>query len=249
MSQFNHPITQSPDHSIPPRARTRAVFFDVDFTLIHPGPMFLGEGYRAFCERYGIQVDAAKFAAAVSAAAPLLDDRGDSPYDAEIFVAYTRRIIEEMGGEGPQLDACAREIYDEWAGCHHFQLFDDVPEVLRGLAADGIRIGLISNSHRCLDSFQSHFELRDVVSAAVSSPEQGYMKPHPRIFARALELVAVEPHEAVMVGDSVCHDVEGALRAGWRAVLLHRTEGPAPPRASELGVPVVRSLRELPSLL
>ena len=31
--------------------QTRAVFFDVDFTLIYPGPVFQGEGYRAFCAR------------------------------------------------------------------------------------------------------------------------------------------------------------------------------------------------------
>jgi len=30
---------------------TKAVFFDVDFTLIAPGPMFRGEGYQAFCAR------------------------------------------------------------------------------------------------------------------------------------------------------------------------------------------------------
>ena len=36
---------------------TRAVLFDVDFTLIHPGPMFQGEGYRAFCARFGIEAD------------------------------------------------------------------------------------------------------------------------------------------------------------------------------------------------
>jgi hypothetical protein len=34
---------------------TRAVFFDVDFTLIYPGPTFLGEGYQQFCERHGLQ--------------------------------------------------------------------------------------------------------------------------------------------------------------------------------------------------
>jgi len=27
---------------------TSAVFFDVDFTLIYPGPTFQGEGYRRF---------------------------------------------------------------------------------------------------------------------------------------------------------------------------------------------------------
>ena len=39
------------------RGVTRAVFFDVDFTLIYPGPTFRGEGYQRFCARHGIAVD------------------------------------------------------------------------------------------------------------------------------------------------------------------------------------------------
>jgi putative hydrolase of the HAD superfamily len=230
---------------------TKAVFFDVDFTLIYPGPMFRGEGYRAFCARYGMEVDAAKFSAAVASAAPLLDGPDDTPYDADIFVAYTRHIIEEMGGRGPQLDACAREIYSEWAACQHFELYDDVPDVLRALTTAGIRVGLISNTHRCLASFQSHFELQGLISATVSSSDHGLMKPHPSIFAAALQLVGVDAAEAVMVGDSVRQDIEGALRAGMKAVLLHRREGPHA-HARELWsrvVPVIHSLRELPNLV
>jgi putative hydrolase of the HAD superfamily len=227
---------------------TRAVFFDVDFTLIHPGPTFLGQGYQTFCARYGIDVDAAKFAEAVAGAAPLLDGPEDTRYTDEIFIVYTRRIIEGMGGTGSTLDACAQEIYREWAACHHFELYDDVPDVLRELASAGVRIGLISNSHRCLASFQSHFELQGLITATVSSSEHGFMKPHPSIFSAALQLVNVSPAEAVMVGDSLRHDVEGAMRAGMRGVLLHRGDAPAT-RARELGVPVIRSLRDLPRLL
>jgi putative hydrolase of the HAD superfamily len=73
------------------------------------------------------------------------------------------------------------------------------------------------------------------------------MKPHPSIFSAALRLVDVAPADAVMVGDSLRHDVEGAIRAGMRGVLLHR--GDRPVDASESGVPVIRSLRELPALL
>ena len=109
----------------------RAVLFDVDFTLIYPGPMFRGEGYRSFCERYGITVDPRGFDTAVASAAPILDGPGDAIYDAEIFVRYTRHIIEQMGGRGDQLDACAREIYAEWAACQHFELYEEVPRVLR----------------------------------------------------------------------------------------------------------------------
>jgi len=225
-----------------------AVFFDVDFTLIYPGPTFRGDGYREFCARYGMEVDASRFAAAVAGAAPLLDGPEDTRYDAEIFVLYTRRIIEGMGGTGDRLDACAREIYAEWAACQHFELYDDVPGVLREIAEAGIRIGLISNSHRCLASFQSHFELQGLISAAVSSSEHGFMKPHPSIFSAALQLVNVAPADAVMVGDSLRHDVEGAIRAGMRGILLHRGDTPIGP-AAELGVPVIKTLRELPGLL
>ena len=228
----------------------RAVFFDVDFTLIYPGPTFRGEGYRDFCGRYGMEVDPSRFGQAVASAASLLD-RDDAVYDAEIFVAYTRHIIERMGGRGPNVDACAREVYAEWAACRHFELYDEVADVLRSLAASGLRLGLISNSHRCLASFQSHFELDGLISAAVSSSDHGFMKPHPSIFSAALGLVDVPPGAALMVGDSVRQDVEGALAAGMRAALLHRGDTP-PAEAADLaarGVPVIRSLTEVPSLV
>lgn len=213
--------------------------------------MFQGSGYRAFCARHGIEVSEDRFPAAVISAAALLDAPDDTPYDAEIFVAYTRHIIERMGGVGPRVDACAREIYAEWASCQHFDLYDEVPGALRDLVSSGRRIGLVSNSHRCLASFQSHFELEGLISAAISSPEHGFMKPHPTIFLAALQLMEVPPGEALMVGDSIRHDVEGALAAGMRAVLLHRAALPHP-KTDELalrGVPVIRSLRELPAVL
>jgi HAD superfamily hydrolase (TIGR01549 family) len=228
----------------------KAVLFDVDFTLIYPGPTFRGEGYQAFCARYGMDVDAAKFEAGVASAGPLLESP-DDVYDPEIFIAYTNRIIEVMGGSGPRVDDCSREIYREWAACQHFEMYDDVPAVLRQLSDAGLRIGLISNTHRCLASFQSHFELQGLISATVSSSDHGLMKPHPSIFSAALQL------DAVMVGDSFKHDVVGALNVGMKAVLLNRGDDAAPrvavPRrgsgADDHQVSVIHSLRELPGLL
>ena len=223
---------------IPP---VRAIFFDVDFTLIYPGPTFQGEGYEQFCTRHGIVIDRSRFNDAVIAASSVLDDEQDHVYTAGIFVRYTRRVIEGMGGRGEALDACAREIYDEWAACQHFFLYEDVAPALRELAARGYRLGLISNSHRCLESFQTHFDLRGF-AAAVSSAEHGYMKPHPSIFAAALAQAGVTAEESLMVGDSVAHDIEGARRAGLRGVLVHRSGGD-PPRVGD--VPVITALSEL----
>ena len=225
--------------------RVAAVCFDVDFTLIYPGPTFQGEGYQCFCADHGIIVDPSRFGEAVRNASSILDAAQDYAYDPEIFVRYTGRIIEGMGGHGPLVPVCAREIYDEWAACQHFFLYDDVAPVLREVAANGLKIGLISNSHRSLAAFEEHFELTGLIAAAVSSAEHGYMKPHPSIFDATLQRLGVRAEEAVMVGDSLTHDIDGASRVGMRGILVHRSDDPAPPT----DVPVIRSLSELPQLL
>ena len=76
------PFTSSP----------RVVFFDVDFTLIFPGPTFRGEGYKAFCAKHLIEVDASRFNAAVAAAAPLLD-ASDEPSVGEIARSAEKRCV------------------------------------------------------------------------------------------------------------------------------------------------------------
>jgi HAD superfamily hydrolase (TIGR01662 family) len=226
---------------------TQAVFFDVDFTLIHPGPTFQGEGYRQFCARHGVGVDAGAFDAAVVSASSLLDQAQDGIYDPQIFINYTRHIIEAMGGTGQALDACAREIYEEWAACQHFSLYEEVPDVLRSLHAAGLRIGLISNSHRCLVSFQSHFDLEGLFAVSVSSSLHGYMKPHPSIFEEALRLADVPASGSVMVGDSLKQDIEGARALGMRGILVCRSGRLAAEPGDD--IPVIRTLAELPGYL
>jgi putative hydrolase of the HAD superfamily len=223
----------------------RAVFFDVDFTLIYPGPTFQGEGYQRFCAAHGIDVDPARFGDAVIAASSILNDEQELRYDHDLFVRYTRRIIEVMGGTGDALELCAAEIVNEWAACQHFFLYEDVTPVLQELSARGLKVGLISNSHRCLASFQQHFELHGLIAAAISSSEHGFLKPHPSIFEAALQLVGVRPEEAVMVGDSLTHDIEGARRIGMRGVLVHRANDGRTHEQKAADVPVIRTLAEL----
>ena len=224
-----------------------AVFFDVDFTLIHPGPTFDGFGYQSFAARYGLHVEPSRFAEAVRLASVELDQSNDNVYRPDPFVRYAKCVLSQMGACGPALDACAREIYDEWATCHHFALYDDVRPAFIDLCKAGYRIGLISNTHRCLETFQNHFNLSTFITAAVSSSEQGYLKPHPSIFREALRSVEVSAEQGVMVGDSVTHDILGARQVGMAAVLLVRSGDVNNSRAD--GVPEIRSLVELPTLL
>jgi HAD superfamily hydrolase (TIGR01662 family) len=225
----------------------RAVFFDVDFTLIFPGPTFQAEGYRRACAAHGIEVNPAKFDEATAASSFILDDVEEQIYSHDIFVHYTASIIEHMGGRGANVVVVAREIYDQWSVNHHFELYEDVAPVMAELRKRGLTIGLISNSHRSLDAFREHFSLADFVSVSVSGAEHGYMKPHRSIFERALERAQVTAAESMMVGDSFKHDIEGALNAGWRAVLLKRSG--EVPYALPADLPVITTLADLHAYL
>jgi putative hydrolase of the HAD superfamily len=231
------------------KSSTRAVFFDVDFTLIYPGPAFQGEGYRDFCLRHGMDVDPSRFPAAVIAASHILDREQDAVYNPQIFVDYTAHIIRAMGGSGGAIEACAAEMYREWALCQHFLLYDDVPASLEALADNDILIGLISNSHRSLESFQEHFELDGLIDVAVSSSQHGFMKPHPSIFEAALTLAGVSAGDSMMVGDSLTQDINGARRVGMRGVLVRRSDASQSDDRNIADVPVIRTLLEVPDLL
>lgn len=225
----------------------RAIFFDVDFTLIYPGPTFQAEGYRRACAAHGIIVDPARFDEATAASSFILDEVEEQIYSHDVFIHYTASIIEKMGGRGANVVEVAREIYDQWSVNHHFEMYDDAAPVLTTLQERGFIVGAISNSHRSLDAFREHFSLGGIITISVSGFEHGYMKPHRSIFDAALERASVAPAEAMMVGDSLKHDIEGAINAGWHAVLLRRS-GEIPPVLPP-NVPVIQSLPDLIRLL
>jgi hypothetical protein len=93
----------------------RGVLFDVDLTLIRPGPMFRAEGYQAFWTRYGIAVDSSIFDFAVASAAPLLDGPEDALYD-DVPAALERLkrpdsiAVEALGVGTIRLSRAARTV-------------------------------------------------------------------------------------------------------------------------------------------
>jgi putative hydrolase of the HAD superfamily len=211
----------------------RAVVFDVDYTIAKPGPDLGPEGYRRLGERHGLTLDPALYDEARRAALTTLKRHPELDHDEEIWVLFTERIIEGMGGVGDTY-AAAYEMERAWEHAHHFELYDDAVPAIATLRRRGLRVGLLSNSTRDLDVFVAHHGLE--VDAVLTSRTHGKTKPHDTIFWRMLDLLAVTPDEAVMVGDTLEDDVEGARAIGMRAVLVDR-EGryPGEERVGGLG--------------
>jgi HAD superfamily hydrolase (TIGR01549 family) len=197
----------------------RAVIFDVDFTIARPGPDLGPEGYRRLGERHGLDLDPARYEEARRAAFVDLKRHPELDHDEEIWVRFTQRIIDGMGGVGDTY-AAAFEMESAWSHAHHFELYDDALPTLTALRERGLRLGLLSNSARDLDAFRVHHGLD--VDAVLTSRVHGKTKPHETIFRRMLELLEVSAGDALMVGDTIEDDVEGALAVGMQAVLLDR---------------------------
>jgi putative hydrolase of the HAD superfamily len=198
----------------------RAVLFDVDFTLVKPGPELGPEGYRRRGEQFGLELDPARYEEARVAALESFQRHPELMHDEEIWVAFTERIVRGMGGEGDSAHECAVAIEQAWEEHGNFDLYEDVLPVLERLRGAGLKLGLVSNGVRDLDDFVVHHALD--VDVAVCSRAHGRIKPHETIFRAALERLGVEPPEAVMVGDSPEDDVEGARALGMQALLVDR---------------------------
>lgn len=56
----------------------------------------------------------------------------------------------------------------------------------------------------------------------VVSGEVGIGKPEPGVFTHVLERLDIAPEQAVMVGDSLPRDIQGAYRSGMRGIWLNR---------------------------
>ena len=197
----------------------RAIVFDVDFTLARPGPDLGPEGYERLGARHGLTLDPARYADARRAALVDLKRHPELDHDEEIWIRFTQRIIEGMGGAGDTY-AAACEMEGAWAHAHHFELYEDAIPTLEALRDRGLKLGLLSNSARDLDEFVGHHRL--TVDAVLTSRAHGKTKPHEAIFRRMLELLDVVAGDAVMVGDTIEDDVEGATAVGMRAVLVDR---------------------------
>jgi len=209
----------------------RAVLFDVDFTLVKPGPDLGPEGYRALGRRFGLDLDPARYADARAAAVEAVERHPELDHDEEVWVLFTERIIRGMGGSSERAYECAVEMTRAWEHAENFELYEDTLPVLAALRGHGLKLGLVSNTGRDLAAFIVHHALD--VDAAVGSGAHGKTKPHPAIFLSALEQVGASPEEAAMVGDSPDDDIAGARALGMQAFLVDR-EGRFPEAVGRL---------------
>jgi FMN phosphatase YigB (HAD superfamily) len=114
------------------------------------------------------------------------------------------------------------------------------------LLARRLKIAVVSNFYGNLDRVISEAGLARDVTVIADSGRLGFYKPDPRIFAACLAQLRVDPHDAVMVGDSIRKDCAPARAMGMATVWLrHREFGGHGPASSDSVDFAIDSLWEL----
>lgn len=219
-------------------ARTSAVLFDFDGTLATYSPPHLTLYVQAAAE-HGVEVTEAALAGTVADAWRRWD-RGHGPEhrrESRNERAYARlrakvhRMRLEAAGAAGDLDAVALRIVELESDPAHFALYEDTVPALERLRNAGVRMSVVSNHVWRLGQVIASLGIAPFINAVISSAQAGYRKPHPRIFAAAIEAVGSKPHELLFVGNNIADDVEAPRAAGMRAVLLDRAGTSGDPEA------------------
>jgi len=132
----------------------------------------------------------------------------------EIEILSLERVLEHF-----QVDLDAREllvpVFEYWKNPALW------PEAREVLAECEVPVCLVSN----IDNFELSAALANLdlhFDMVVTSEECKAYKPHLAPFLRALELLGLEPHEVLHVGDSLSSDVRGAQALGIPVMWINR---------------------------
>lgn len=128
---------------------------------------------------------------------------------------------------------------------HDVSVFEEVPAMLEGLRARGIRLGAITNGNVDLERLPiaEHFDV--IIKAGVALAP----KPDARCFLSAMaRLGATSPAQAVHVGDSWAEDALPAQRLGMHAAWID-AKNTGLPTDCPPGIHRLAHIRELDEML
>jgi len=228
----------------------QVIFFDAAGTLLEVRGG-VGEIYSRVAGQYGLHAEpeqlrqnfARWFRLQPPMAFPADTPRGNLPaLEKEWWRNLVRAVFADCGAF-PHFDEFFDDLFERFRAAEFWRVYEDVAPTLNGLKRSGVRLGVISNFDSRLFDVLRNCGLDQFFDSVHISTQVGAAKPDPAIFQAALSHHAIEPHQAVHVGDSLREDVEGAQAAGIKPILLDRDHSHAdcPSR--------ITSLDQLPDLL
>ena len=207
-------------------AKVKAIIFDLNDTLVKSG-----DPEARIIKEFGLKMPYQKV---------------ESVFCGKTTAGSNKQFSKEVAGKlGIPL---AKENLAKLEGIVEAELkivrpFADAIPTLKALKAKGFKLGIVSNSWGlAIEKLRKISRLFELFDAESFSHETNKFKPNPASFKICTRALGIKPFEAVMVGDSVRNDVQGAARVKMKGILLNRS----PKRVENLGnVPQIFGLKSV----
>jgi putative hydrolase of the HAD superfamily len=213
----------------------KAVFFDVEGTLITPFPS-VGHIYSEIAERHGVFLSP-----------EILQERFKSSWtkfsfnreriDKEWWDKIVHDIFEDT--KFNNFDSFFEDLYQSFIEDRRWRIYSDVHPTLDRLKVMGLRLAVASNWDDRLPGLLTQLGLTHYFEQQFISFQIGYLKPAPEFFAYAIQSMKLHPEEILFIGDDEITDIQGGEKAGIKSYLINRRDKPVQ----------CRSLRNLGDIL
>lgn len=120
-------------------------------------------------------------------------------------------------------------VYDKLIGMWNKNTFLSKPfeesmEVLEELKEDYKLILICNTDNHSIPQLIEKFNLKEYFDTIILSCDTGLLKTDKKMFELALKESKLKKEEVIMVGDSIPTDMEGAKKAGIKAILIDRRD-------------------------
>ncbi|CUX67864.1 Alpha-D-glucose-1-phosphate phosphatase YihX [Clostridium sp. C105KSO15] len=188
---------------------TKAVFFDLFFTLIYPS-YSIGNEYDVL----GISSSEWESYAENNI---LYDER------AKGKIRNEREIIDRIVNIMPYkvTEEQKRKILlkrEERMKRTLLSVDNNVLEILGRVREKGVKIGLISNADIIDIKYWNDSPLSSFFDSVIFSCDVGILKPETEIYQLAMKRLNVRPEESIFIGDGGSNELFGARRAGMKTI-------------------------------
>lgn len=220
-----------------------AILLDFFGTLVSYSPSRVDQGYprsHAFVREHGSLLSYDDFLIEIDACFAAFDARSDiddSEFSmGEVAAAFVRRHA--AGADPAEFE---RRYLAEWSAGVVFP--PGLEPFLRDLRRTH-RLAVVSNTHSStmVPRLLREAGIDGLFDAVVLSVDVGRRKPHPSVYAAALDALGIRAEEAVFVGDSYAADYAGPTAAGITAFLIDPEKSAAVPAERRM-----ESVFDLPS--
>ena len=126
-----------------------------------------------------------------------------------------------------------------------------VKETLKELKRRGYKLGIIANTitETEIPDWMCHDQVADCFTTVILSSKVRLRKPDPAIYHLAARCIGSAPESCAYVGDNPVRDVEGAVNAGYGAMVLFEDAGTADREGKAPTVQPNFRIRSIPELL